>query len=56
MRFLVKVKRSSIKVREFDEKDFLEYNVIIPIRMTVVNITSALHYLGLHMENIFHKS
>ena len=45
MYFLVKVKRSLVRAREFDEKGYLEYNVTILIRMTVVNITLTLHYL-----------
>ena len=50
MYFLVEVKRSLVRAREFDEKGYLEYNVTIPIRMTVVNITLTLHYLGQYVE------
>ena len=58
MYFLVEIKRSLVKAvsvnfsgvvrrknREFDEKGYMEYNVTILIRMTVVNITLTLHYL-----------
>jgi len=48
--FLIEVKRDLVRAREFDEKGYLEYNVIIPIRMTVVNITLTLHYLGQYVE------
>ena len=50
MYFLIEVKRDLVRAREFDEKGYLEYNVIIPIRMTVVNITLTLHYLGQYVE------
>ena len=50
MYFLIEVKRGLVRAREFDEKGYLEYNVIIPIRMTVVNITLTLHYLGQYVE------
>ncbi|GAG04332.1 unnamed protein product [marine sediment metagenome] len=55
MYLLIEVKRDLVRAREFDEKGYLEYNVIIPIRMTVVNITLTLHYLGQYVENIRHK-
>ncbi|GAI73275.1 unnamed protein product [marine sediment metagenome] len=56
MCFLVEVKRSLVRAREFDEKGYLEYNVTIPIRMTVVNITLTHHYLGQYVKNVFRKS
>ena len=56
MYFLVEVKRSLVRAREFDEKGYLEYNVTIPIRMTAVNITLTLHSLGQYEENVFRKS
>ena len=56
MRFLIKVKRSLVKVKEFDEKGYLDYNVNIPIRLTGVNTTLALHYLGQYVENVLRKS
>jgi len=52
---LIEVKRDLVRAREFDEKGYLEYNVIIPIRMTAVNIILTLHYLGQCVENIFCK-
>ncbi len=56
MYFLVEVKRSLVRAREFDEKGYLEYNVTMPIRMTAVNITLTLHSLGQYEENVFRKS
>ena len=56
MYFLVEVKRSLVRAREFDEKGYLEYNVTLPIRMTAVNITLTLHSLGQYEENVFRKS
>ena len=56
MYFLVKAKRSLVRAREFDEKGYLEYNVTIPIRMSVVNITLTPHCLGQYVENVFLRS
>ena len=56
MRFLIKVKRSLVKVKEFDEKGYLDHSVIMPIRLIGVNITLALYYLGQYVENVLRKS
>ncbi len=56
MCFLVKVKRSLVRVKEFDEKGYLDYNVNITIRLTVVTIALTLHYLGQYVRNVFRKS
>ncbi len=56
MRFLIKVKRSLVKVKEFDEKGYLDHSVIMPIRLIGVNITLALYYLGQYVENVLRKN